>query len=95
MLRDANGDVASKVVQHQVATDLAANVGLGRRFALGVVLPIALYQSGDDSDLSKRALGGASVPGQAIGDVALVGKAHLSPAGELGGFGLAEEFLGG
>jgi hypothetical protein len=54
-------------VEHQVGADLVANVGLGRRFALGVDVPFFLWQTGD-------AIG---VPTAGIGDVSLLGKATL------------------
>jgi hypothetical protein len=83
--------VAFNVIHHQVTGDVTASVGVGHRFALGFDLPVLLYQTGDTpSEASRRALGEALLPAQAMGDLALVGKATLiRPASEFGGFALA------
>ncbi|MEP7127008.1 MAG: hypothetical protein ABJE95_39110 [Byssovorax sp.] len=84
--------VAFDVIRHQVTGDVTASLGLFHRFALGVDLPVLVYQSGDSpTDASRRALGDALLPAQAMGDLALVVKATiLKPtSGDLGGFALA------
>ena len=83
--------VAFNVIHHQLTGDVTANVGLFHRFALGIDLPVLVYQSGDTPSVaSRRALGDARLPSQAMGDLALVGKATLiRPKSEFGGFALA------
>jgi len=91
-LRDpTTKEIAFNVIHDQVTGDVTANFGIGHRFALGFDLPVLIYQTGDaPSAASRRALGDALLPAQAMGDLALVGKATLvRPANELVGFGLA------
>ena len=92
-LRDpTTNSVAFDVIRHQVTGDVTASFGIGRRFALGVDLPVLIYQTGDaPNGPSRRALGDALVPAQAMGDLALVAKATLiqPTGGEFGGFALA------
>lgn len=92
-LRDPSTNaIAFDVLSHQLTGDLTAGVGFAQRFALGVDLPFAIAQVGDDPTLeSKRALGDAPIPRQAIGDLGLTGKITLMrpTSGELGGFALA------
>lgn len=79
-------------IQHSVTGDFVLNVGLFDRAALGLVLPYAIFQSGEEvygevgelfTDLN--------IPSQAIGDLAIVGKATLiaPTSGDHGGFALA------
>ena len=89
VLRDSEGDVTSVVVRHQMSLDLLANLGVGKRGAIGLAVPSVLYQDGDSSPSIARAMGDSAVPHQALGDLAFLGKVTLVPQDELGGFGLA------
>ncbi len=60
------------VVDDRVTVDVAMQVGLGARFALGVVAPLVLWQSTDG-----RALDGRSLPAVASGDPRLVARVRL------------------
>jgi OmpA-OmpF porin, OOP family len=75
------------VIAHQFTMDYLANVGIGSRFALGLVLPAVVYQSGDD--VSDALPGSEPLPMAALGDLGLVGKATVLSPTDLGGFGLA------
>jgi OmpA-OmpF porin, OOP family len=88
VLRDVNGLAVANLVSHQVSTDLVGSVGIGQKIAIGLDVPILLYQTGDDNPLV-RAVVGRTPPGQAIGDVALIAKGNLISYGEHGGFGLS------
>jgi hypothetical protein len=84
--------IAFNVIRHQITGDVTASLGLFHRFALGVDLPVLVYQSGDaPTGASRRALGDALLPAQAMGDLALVAKATIvkPTAGDFGGFALA------
>ena len=84
--------VAFDVIRHQITGDVTASFGLFHRFALGVDLPVLVYQSGDTpTTASRRSLGDALLPAQAMGDLALVAKATIikPTGGDLGGFALA------
>ena len=92
-LRDpTTNSVAFDVIRHQLTGDVSLGVGIARRLALGVDLPVLIYQTGDaPNGPSRRALGDALLPSQAMGDLALVAKATLvrPTGGDLGGFALA------
>ena len=92
-LRDPSTDeIAFDVVSHQVTADLAAGVGIAQRVALGLDLPVLVYQGGDDpTPESTRSLGDTPLPSQGIGDLGLVGKLTLvrPTGGDFGGFALA------
>ena len=88
VLRDANGDKLTNLVSHQLSADFPANLGIGQRFALGLDVPMVVYQQGPDN-ATTRAVAGGPPPAVALGDLALVGKANLLAPGALGGFGLA------
>jgi OOP family OmpA-OmpF porin len=92
-LRDPVADeVAVRVVENQLTADLVANVGLFQRLAVGIDLPFALYQGGDEpTDDARRVLGAYALPGQALGDLKLLAKVTLvQPTNaEFGGFALA------
>jgi OmpA-OmpF porin, OOP family len=91
-LRDAQThSIVFDVQKHQLTGDFTANVGIAHRLALGVDLPVLLYQTGSDpTDASKRLLGDGVLPAQALGDLGLVGKVTLirPTAGDFGGFAL-------
>jgi hypothetical protein len=70
--------------------DLVAGLGLGERVAIGVDVPVFLWQDGT-SGLDPRLLTGGQVPMSGIGDIALLGKATFvsnAPHGVPFGFGL-------
>jgi hypothetical protein len=87
VLENAQGDVIARVVQHQLSLDYFANVGLGKRFAVGLMVPTVLYQSGTSS--TELLPDSSSVPHVAVGDATLGVKATLVAPADLGGFGLA------
>jgi hypothetical protein len=71
-------------VRHQLSTDFLFNWGLGQRLALGLALPVVLYQSG------KRVPGDDwKPPTTALGDPTVEFKWNLLPKGPLGGIGVA------
>src|SRR5688572_18027040 len=86
------GAVTSAPLEHSLTGDLALNLGLFGRAAVGLALPYAVYQSGQQLDDDARALlGDLRIPAQALGDLSLVGKVTLiaPTSGALGGFALA------
>ncbi len=88
VLRDANGSIVGNLVTHQLSADLVTGIGLGQRFAIGLDLPVLLYQQGEDN-AATRAVQGGTPTAQALGDVALSAKGNLVSYGSLGGFGLS------
>jgi hypothetical protein len=87
-LRDpSSGNVALRPVAYSFGTDLTANVGLGKRAALGVDVPFILYQDGSNA-LPKTVSTTNQASNTAIGDIAIQGKAALI-SNATGGFGLA------
>ncbi len=83
---DRTTGVTYRPVEHQLALDLTAGVGLGARSFFGVSLPMALYQTGAAPLPGQTSTTGVA-PSTAIGDVALHGKATLV-ANDQGGFGV-------
>ncbi len=96
VLRDpASSSVALQPLAHVLAANLTAGVGLGNRAAIGVDVPVFLYQDGSGG-LPAGISSSGSVPSSGIGDVAILGKATLLTNDHQGlplGFGLAA--LGG
>lgn len=88
VLRDVNGVAVANLVSHQLTTDLVGSVGIGQKIALGLDLPLLLYQTGEDSAIA-RSIGIGKPPSQAVGDIALTAKGNLIAYGEHGGFGLS------
>ena len=94
-LRDPStpdNDIAVRVLEHQLTADVVANIGFLKRIAVGIDLPFALYEGGDDpTDPAKRVLGDYSLPAQALGDLKLLAKFTLVPptSEDFGGFALA------
>ena len=86
VLENAEGDRLAIPLEHQFSLDYLASLGIGGRIALGLSLPTALYQSGDDAS---ALTGAGSLPRTALGDMVFGAKAVLVPPAELGGFGLA------
>ncbi|MEM1033596.1 MAG: hypothetical protein AAGN82_24890 [Myxococcota bacterium] len=93
-LRDAAGDRVFDVVRHRLAGNLVGNVGLFGRLAIGIDLPLVLYQVGDDPQAdpeATRALGPFDLSQTALGDLDVVAKFTVVPptSAEFGGFALA------
>jgi hypothetical protein len=92
VLRDATTNaVASDPLAHVLGADLVAGIGLGDRAAIGVDLPVYLFQDGT-SGLPATIVSGGKVPTSGIGDVNILGKGTLlrnDPHGVPLGFGLA------
>lgn len=81
-----SSNVQSRPVAHFVGMDLIAGIGLGSRAAVGVTMPIALFQTGDDNLPSKVAA--TPVSTTAMGDLSLFGKVSILDNPN-GGFGIA------
>ncbi|WP_231511455.1 thrombospondin type 3 repeat-containing protein [Chondromyces apiculatus] len=92
-LRDPTTDESRfSVIGHQLSADLAATVGIAERVALGLDMPVVLYQGGDaPTEASQRVLGEFPLQTMALGDLGLVAKltAVKPTRGEFGGFALA------
>ena len=88
VLRDVNGVAVANLVSHQLTTDLVGSVGIGQKIALGVDVPVLLYQTGEDNPIARPIVGGTP-PAQALGDIALTAKGNIIAYGEHGGFGLS------
>src|SRR5882672_3880568 len=69
VLRGASGAIVSHLVDAQVLADLVANLGVSQRFALGLDVPFVVFQQGN-GDATAIAVPGASLPSQALGDLA-------------------------
>jgi hypothetical protein len=83
--------IAFRPVEHVLGLDAVANVGIGRRFAVGVGVPLLLYQEGSGAlPDTVSDVGAATRSG--LGDLGLTMKGALRE-NEGGGFGLAA--LGG
>lgn len=80
-----SGDVKVRPVAHHVGMDLIAGLGLGSRAAVGVSMPLSLYQTGDDGLKSTVAATPVSTP--AMGDLSIFGKVSILDNPN-GGFGL-------
>lgn len=85
--RAATDEVAYRPLEHSLAVDVFANLGLGRRFAVGLNVPVLAYQGGS------RGLPGTisdmpTVAAAGFGDLAMSLKGSLL-RNENGGFGLA------
>ncbi len=80
-----------RAVGHMLAADVVAGLGLGDRAALGLDLPVLLWQDGTTPAPEGFVTGGA-VPATGVGDLALHGKATVVSNDRQGvhtGFGLA------
>ena len=85
--KSGTDDVALRPVQHVLALDAVANLGIGQRFAVGADLPMILFQDGS-SGLPKSVSQLDTVPATAIGDLGITMKGALI-RNEGGGLGLA------
>ncbi len=77
-LRDAAGNAAARPVRNLVGADLVADLGLGKRAAVGIDVPVLVWQDGD-SPLPSTVASGGSVPASSLGDLALTGKVSVVP----------------
>ncbi|MCL2723201.1 MAG: thrombospondin type 3 repeat-containing protein [Polyangiaceae bacterium] len=76
-------DTTYRIVKHATGFDAVANLGIGKRFAVGADVPLILYQTGGlPPAVSDK------VPATAMGDIGLTMKGTFVP-NESGGFGLA------
>lgn len=89
VLRNSNGDTIANLVGSQMSFDFLAGTGIGKRGAVGLALPAVIAQSGQSTPQTPAVLGDSSLPTQALGDLAITGKATVIPQAPMGGFGLA------
>ena len=76
-LRDAiTGAVVLRPVEHALGADLVAGIGLGNRAAVGVDLPVFLWQDGA-SALPSAVVSRGQVPATGVGDAGLYAKATI------------------
>src|SRR5689334_21054381 len=47
VLRDIHGAAVANLVSHQLTADLVGSVGIGQKIALGLDVPLLLYQTGE------------------------------------------------
>jgi len=85
--RAGSDDVLYRPLEHVLAADVTASLGLGARAAIGVDVPVVLFQDGSTA-LPPTIASTGSATTTAVGDVRVSGKAALVP-NEQGGFGLA------
>jgi OmpA-OmpF porin, OOP family len=92
-LRDSlTNEIAFDVLRHQLTGDLVTSIGLFGRVAVGLAMPVVVYQAGDmPTPASMNVLGSTEIPTRALGDLAITGKVTIvkPTAGDLGGFALA------
>ena len=92
VLRDpSSSSVVLQPLSHVLGVDLTAGVGLGSRAAIGIDVPVFLWQDGT-SGLPAAISSSGSVPTSGIGDIAILGKGTLVSNDHQGiplGFGLA------
>jgi OmpA-OmpF porin, OOP family len=89
VLRNDAGDTRLKLVSGQLSFDAAGSVGLGKRGAIGIALPLVAYQNGQTSPSSRQVFDGGLVPKTAWGDLALIGKYNFKRLGPHGGTGFS------
>ena len=73
------GAVVARPLANQVGLDVTANLGLGARSAVGIRVPVSIYEQGS-SGLPPSVISSGQVPSSAFGDLAVVGKATLVEA---------------
>jgi hypothetical protein len=77
VLRDSlTGAVAARPLAHALSADWVTGLGLGGHAAVGVDIPVFLWQDGTRS-LPSTFVGGGKVSTTGLGDVALLGKALI------------------
>ena len=74
VLYDKNGNEVQDIVADSFVVHLGGSINIDDRFRFGLNLPLALYQTGDDSVSNGVAY---KAPGTAIGDLRLSGDARL------------------
>lgn len=77
VLRGSDGAAQSDPVRDRVGADLALELGLGARLALGLGLPVVLFQGGDRLQGSGDPETARPLASSAVGDLRLRGKASL------------------
>lgn len=85
--RAGTDDVALRPLQHSLGLDAVANLGIGQRLALGLAVPVILYQDGT-RPLPPSVSQVDATPSTGIGDLGLSVKGSIL-RNENGGFGLA------
>jgi hypothetical protein len=80
-------DVAYRPVELALGMNLVGSIGIGSRAALGLSVPLAIYQTGS-AGMPATIHSTGSAPATAIGDVGIHGKATIL-SNDGGGFGLA------
>ncbi len=91
VLRDGAGQAVQRPLFHSLGCDLVAGLGLGDRAALGIDVPLMLWQDGS-SGLSPAVVTGGKVPMSGLGDISLNAKVSILESKRVGlgaGFGLA------
>jgi hypothetical protein len=92
VLRDATtGEAIYKPVLHSLGLDVTAGLGIGERAAIGIDVPLILWQDGS-SGLPPTIASTGAVPTSGIGDIFLHAKAAIvdnARGGVAAGFGLA------
>lgn len=89
VLREPSGTI--EPLAHQLETDLVAGVGLGDRAALGVDVPVLVFENGA-TGLPSGVVSGGHVPVAGLGDVVVLTKGTIlrnDLRGAPAGFGLA------
>ncbi len=88
LYRLENGErtIASRVIDDQLKAEVSLALGLFDMFDLGIVVPMALYQSGDGDEL----IGGSGgISGFALADPRIVPRLRLLNPEKAAGFGIA------
>jgi OmpA-OmpF porin, OOP family len=85
VMQDASGAEVAVPIQNQLSIDYLGSVGLGKRLALGVLVPTVVWQQGENSE---RLTGSDGLPSAALGDVLVDAKLNLLEPGDLAGIGL-------
>jgi OOP family OmpA-OmpF porin len=76
ILRDSLTGTVTRPLGHTLSADLVTGLGLGDRAAVGIDIPVFLWQDGATS-LSPTVVRGGTVPTTGLGDIALLGKATI------------------
>lgn len=87
VLYDAkSGDAALRPLQHSLGLDLTLGLGIGKRAAVGALVPLLLFQDGSTLPSTVSTTGKLASSG--IADIGLSGKVTLVP-NDQGGFGVS------
>jgi outer membrane protein OmpA-like peptidoglycan-associated protein len=82
-----DGSEAERAISDQVKAELSVNLGLFDLAELGVVLPVVLFQDGDD--LRSFGRPGETIAGGGIADIRLIPKFTILRNADAAGFGVA------